>query len=309
MNKKLISALTAVLFITPITTISAKAETPVPTLAILDTGIDSSIPSIKEKLLYEVCILEWASCANGKTFMEGPGAASLPSNIITKNGFDHGTFMTSVAIKTNPNIKIVFVRVVGNTPTAGRQIVNETALSRAFEWVQLNKAKFNIQAIAFSQGKHDNLAKSGNYCPKSTKMRSVISRLLSIGVPTFAATGNNRDYSRIDWPSCIEDTISVGGTSENGEIAIYSNTDPVTMDFVALGVLDNVSGVADVKSRIAGTSVSTQIAAASWLALKQSKPTMSDSDLYNLLVKTSLPAKGPSTVVGKLIDLNGAING
>lgn len=309
MNKKLISALIAVTLITPATISSANAEAPVPTLAILDTGLDSSIPSIKDKLVYEACVLEWASCANGQSFMEGPGAASLPSNVITKNGFDHGTLMTSVAIQSNPNMKIVFVRVIGHTPSAGRQIVNETALSKAFEWVYNNKSKFNIQAISFSQGKRDNLGKTTDYCPKSAKMRSVISNLLSIGVPTFAATGNNRDYLKIDWPSCIQDTISVGGTSENGEIAIYSNTDPVLMDFVAIGVLDDVIGVGNVKSRIAGTSVSTQVAAANWIALKQAKPSLSNSDLYNLLVKTSLTAKGPSSVVGKLINMNGALNG
>jgi hypothetical protein len=309
MNKKTILTILTALLITPIVSYSANAEVKTPTLAILDTGLDTSVQSIKDKLVYEVCILEWASCANGKTFMEGPGASSLPANILSKNGFDHGTLMASVAIKSNPNMNIVFVRVIGNTPTAGRQLVNETALSKAFEWVNSNRQKFNIQAISFSQGKRDNLLKAVDYCPKSLKMRSVISSLLLSGVPTFAATGNNRDYSRIDWPSCIPDTISIGATDENNEIAIYSNTDQNLMDFVSIGVLDNVIGVNNTQSRIAGTSVSTQVAAAQWINLKQSKPNLSNSELYSLLVKTSSPAKGPSSVVGKQINLVGAING
>ena len=309
MNKKIIALLIAISFIAPIASVSANANTNTPTLAILDTGLDTSIPSIKEKLIYEVCILEWASCANGKSFMEGNGAASIPFHILSKNGWDHGTLMTSVAIKSNPNMNIVFVRIIGHTPTAGRQIVNETALSKAFEWVNNNRSKFNIQAVSISQGRDNNLSRSLDYCPKSAKMRSVISVLLTAGVPTFAATGNNRNYSRIDWPSCIEDTISVGATTEQDEIALYSNTDQVRMDFVARGVLDDVIGINNVQSRITGTSVSTQIAASQWLTVKSSKPSMSMTDLYNLFVKTSVTVKGPSSVTGKLMSLSGALNG
>jgi len=53
--------------------------TSVPSLAILDTGLDTSIPSIKEKLIYEVCILEWTTCPNGQSFMEGPGSTHAAS--------------------------------------------------------------------------------------------------------------------------------------------------------------------------------------------------------------------------------------
>lgn len=309
MNKKIISAIAVALFITPIAAVSAKAETHTPTLAILDTGLDTSVQYLSGKIAYEACVLGWDSCANGKSFMEGPGAASIPSSMITKNGWDHGTLMTSVAVKHNSNLKIVFVRVIGNTPTGGRQIVTESALAKAFDWVYTNKDKFNIQAISFSQGRQDILGKTADYCPKTLSMRASISKLISAGVPTFAATGNNRNYSKIDWPSCIQDTISVGATTEQDEIAIYSNTDAKLMDFVARGVVDDIMGVGDVSSRIAGTSVSAQIAAAQWIYLKQLKPTLSTNDLYSLLLKTAVPVKGPSTVIGNLINLNGAING
>lgn len=309
MNKKIISAVLAATLLTPITIVSAKAATPAPSIAILDTGIDSTVPSINSKLIYEACILGWDSCANGKSFMEGPGAAALPKSIIFSNGWDHGTLMASVAIKANPNVNIVFVRVIGNTPTGGRQIVNESALTKAFEWVLLNKDKFNIQAVGFSQGRRDILVKSADYCPKTVKMRSVISRLVSSNVPTFAATGNNRDYNRIDWPSCIQDTISVGATTEQDEIAIYSNMDNKIVDFVARGTIDDVSGPGNISSRIAGTSASAQVAASQWVALRQAKPNLTYSQLYDLFSKTSVKAVGPSNTFGKLINLEAAING
>ena len=106
MNKKILLGLVALTLVIPSTShANVKNRTlSAPTLAILDTGLDTSVPSIKDKLVYEVCILEWNSCPNGKTFMEGPGSAVLPSNIISANGFDHGTQMSSVVASLDPNI-------------------------------------------------------------------------------------------------------------------------------------------------------------------------------------------------------------
>jgi len=309
MNKKIITAVLAATLLTQITIVSAKAVTPKPSIAILDTGIDTSIVSLKDRVIYEACILQWESCANGKSFMEGPGAASLPKSIISTNGWDHGTLMASVAAKSNADMNIVFVRVIGNTPTGGRQIVNESALSSAFEWVFANKDRFNIQAISFSQGRRDILTKSVDYCPKTVKMRSVISKLLSSNVPTFAATGNNKDYTKIDWPSCIQDTIAIGATTEQDEIAIYSNVDSKSMDFVARGVLDNITGPGNVQSRVAGTSASTQVAASQWISLRQSKPNLNYPQLYDVFLKTSITVAGPSNTFGKLINVEAAKNG
>jgi hypothetical protein len=106
MNKKLIALITLITLIAPIKAIAAE---PAPTIAILDTAIDTSLPEFKDKIVQEVCILEWTTCPNGQSFMEGKGAASLPANLITLNGFDHGTFMASVFVATNPNVNIVIL--------------------------------------------------------------------------------------------------------------------------------------------------------------------------------------------------------
>ena len=58
----------------------------------------------------------------------------------------------------------------------------------------------------------------------------------------------------------------------------------------------------------AGTSVAAQTAAAQWIALKQSKPNLSITQLSDLISKTAKPIKGKQGN-GKLFDLNGAING
>ena len=307
MNKKILVGLVALMLTIPATShANIKNKTvSVPTLAILDTALDTSIPSIKSKLLYEVCILEWTTCPNGKSFMEGPGSSHLPIEAITKNGFDHGTQMASAAINANPNMNIVFVRIIGQNINYDRQIANELTINNALNWVIANKDKFNIQAVSMSQGM-SNLNTLSDYCLSTPNTQQSIKNLLSLNVPTFIPVGNSRNYKMIDWPSCIPESFAIGAGSKNG-IELYSNYDSNLVDFFSNGNV-RVSAPGNITKNAAGTSISAQIAAAQWIALKQSKPTLSITQLSDLISKTARSIKGKQGN-GKLFDLNGAING
>ena len=312
MNKKILTALIAVLIAIPTSSFAnvksstlKNRTTTVPTLAILDTAIDNTIPAIKEKLIYEACVLEWTTCPNGRSFMEGSNSATLPLNAITRNGFDHGTKMASAAIQSNPNMNIVFVRIIGQNINYDRQIATSTTISMALDWVIQNKEKFNIQAVAMSQG-HHNLVDSSDYCPKSPLVESKIKTLVDLSVPVFLASGNSYDYSKIDWPSCIPNSIAVGGATKNG-IELYSNHDSNLIDFTA-NSRAQVQVPGGAKVNVTGTSISTQIAAASWLAVKYAKPTLSYTQIYDLIKSKSKPVKGKQGN-SILIDLAAALNG
>jgi hypothetical protein len=311
MNKKIALGVLALTMVIPSTShadIKNRTST-VPTLAILDTALDTSIPSIKEKLVYEVCILEWTTCPNGQSFMEGPGASHLPLSSITKNGFDHGTQMASVAIAANPNMNIVFVRVIGQNINFDRQITGEKTVYSALDWVYANKDKFNIQAVSMSLG-DSNISGVGHYCPVTPNTQQSIKNLLSAGIPTFFPTGNGRNYNRIDWPSCIPESFAIGAGSRNG-IELSSNSDQLLTDFYALG---NTKAIypGNVVKNASGTSVSAQIAASQWIVLKQSKPGYTVQQITDLISKTSTKInrgkKFPNSF-GNLFDLSKALNG
>ena len=89
----------------------ARAEYP-QTLVIADTALDSSMPEFSNNIVHELCILDWSTCPNGENFMEGKGSANLPNGFIASNGFNHGTQMVSASVRTNPKIKIIFIRVI-----------------------------------------------------------------------------------------------------------------------------------------------------------------------------------------------------
>ena len=277
-----------------------------PAIAILDSALDTSLPIFKDRIAYEVCILEWNSCPNGKSFMEGAGSTTLPLSILNNGqGFDHGTQMASVVASIDPNVKIVFIRIIGNTPYGARQISNEVTVTNALSWVLANKDKYNIKSVAMSQG-HHNLNAIADYCPSTPNTKNLVTSLTNVGVATFFPAGNARDYSKIDWPACINESISVGATDQYDGVALYSNYDPTKLDFYALGNMKvTLPGGKTING--AGSSISVQVAATQWALLKTAKPTLSQDQLISLLSQTSVPVKGSKGQTGKLINLLGAL--
>ena len=300
MKNKLITAVLTLSLLSPVAIAQASvSDTPV--LAILDTGIDTTLPQFKDKIVGEVCILEWALCPNGTKFQEGPGSASMPANLITQNGFDHGTIMTDIAIKNNPSLKVLFIKIIGNSSTGLRKPTGESTISAALFWVRDNASKYNIKAVSMSQGTHVLGAAGTDYCPKYTRTISAVTSLMSMGIPVFSASGNNRDYQRIDWPSCIPEVISVGAVDQINEMTTYSNSDPKLIDFFALGNMQ-AFGPANIGQNVAGTSASTQVVAAKYLlATKQFG--YDGQKLIDKLQSIALPTVGRQGKFTKLFSL------
>lgn len=307
--KKLLILITALTLTMPVAANAALKNQTVsqPTLAILDTALDTSLPIFKDKVAYEVCILDYASCANGSKTMYGAGAAGMPLNWMKTNGFDHGTQMASAAVQANPNMKIVFIRIIShNLINGARKPVSNAIVGEALSWVYANKDTYNIQAVAMSQGTHA-LLSTTDYCPKEPKTELMITNLLSAGIPTFFAAGNGRDYTKIDWPSCIPNSIAIGAIDQIGDIASYSNYDKL-LDIYAAGYA-NMYAPGGTQTYNVGTSVATQIAASQYIAIKTAKPTYTFTQLYDLIIKTSVVAKSGRVPYGKAINLQGALNG
>jgi hypothetical protein len=224
-----------------------------PAIAIIDTAVDTS--KVKN-VVYEVCILYEIRCPNKNSFMEGPGAASLPAAQLYKNGFEHGTIMSLIASAVNKDMNIVFIRVVSMTNTGRQGYYDDKLVDQALKWVAANKTRFNIVAVSASVGSHQ-LKSMPNYCPINTSLRNTIISLQNIGVATIFAAGNNYDIDRVDYPACISEAIAVGSTGEQGNVELYSNGGK-DIDFYALGTYNT-----SVK-RAMGTSAATAALAGYW---------------------------------------------
>lgn len=296
-----------------------KTRTSVPTLAILDTALDTSIPSIKSKLIAEVCILDWPSCPNGKSFMEGAGSSVLPMNILSTANFNHGTQMASVAIANNPNLNIVFVRIFGHTSKGQRQTTGINTLVNALNWVKSNKDKYNIVAVSASQGATApviNKSATSTYC-SPTALDSVIASLDSVGLPVFFPSGNSgmnaKMVGKIEWPACISQSIAVGGVESGShldkpQISLTSSYDEKLVDLWG-EIGQNVYLPGNVSGYAYGTSVSAQVIAAKYVYLKTLKPSLTTSQLISLMKTASSTVENTFNQKVYLFNLSKAING
>lgn len=312
--KKLITALVAITLITTSMPAQAKLKntTSVPTLAVLDTALDTSIPSIKSRLIYEVCILDWPSCPNGTKFMEGPGASVLPANIVSNKDFNHGTQMVSAAIANNPNMNILFIRIIGNTTRGTRQTTGVLTVTNALEWVFKNKDKYNISAVSVSQGNQSVLKKTTtNYCPV-TATDIMVDRLYSVNVPVFFPSGNDRDKSRINWPACIPNAVAVGGVEVAGldkpQPSLVSNYDGTLIDIWA-EITSPVIFPGGSTGNAYGTSISNQIAAARYISVKTAKPSLTTAQLLSLIKSKATPVPNTLNQNIFMFNLGAALNG
>jgi hypothetical protein len=265
-------------------------------IVIIDTAIDSSIPQLKAKLVQEVCFIGSMVCPNGQKFQEGLGAATLPSSQALKGGFEHGTIMALIANKVNPDADIIFVRIAGMLKNGKMDTYSINEVTKALTWVVNNKQKYNIVSVSASMGNH-NLGTGPKYCPiRKTHAELIgnIDKLSAVGVATMFAAGNNRDYSRIDFPACIPQAVAVGGATEDDAMAPYSNA-AVEVDFYSLGAFDTQIG------RSVGTSAATAAFSAYWA--KNYKGTYQST--YDYFVSVSKSAVGRTTTTNRLVSLLG----
>jgi len=298
--------------------VNLKPKTVVPTLAILDTALDTSIPSIKSRLVAEVCILDWPSCPNKTKFMEGAGASVLPISMLSTNSFNHGTQMASAAIASNPNINIVFIRIVGNTTKGGQQTYGLNTLVNALTWVNNNKAKYNIVAVASSHATNVPVIRRSAdtaYC-LPTAVDTIVSNLNNSGVPVFFPAGNSGGNpsmkNKIEWPGCISQSIAVGGVEtlnlDKPQVSLISNYDSKLVDLWG-EVQQPTLYPGNVNGYSYGTSVSVQVIAAKYVQLKVLKPTLTSSQLISLMKTASDPVENSYGQNVYLFKLSKVING
>lgn len=67
--------------------------------------------------------------------MEGKGAATLPKDQLYSNNFDHGTKVALVAQKVNPEINIIFIRIVQRTEDGLIGYYSDPELIMSINWI------------------------------------------------------------------------------------------------------------------------------------------------------------------------------
>jgi len=292
--KKVIAIAVAVASLIPV---SAKADNPNTNIVIIDTGYDSSVSQFAGKIAYEVCFTN-KLCPNGQSFQEGAGSAVLTSAQLTAKDATHGTQMLSASIQTNPNTKFIYIRAYGisngylNSPI-------DSDFVNMLNWINTNKVKFNVGAVVWSAARQVTTS-----CPSNDSITSLVNTLKLSGVPVISAAGNNYDYVHVSFPACLTPIIAIGSIDAYGH-ALYSNAGK-DLDFDAMGTM-TVSNGGVTKIQSVGTSLAAQVFAASWIAIKQAKPTLTYDQEYALIQSTQTLSKNAKVQNVPTINLAGAL--
>ena len=256
-----------ILLITNFFSVPVKADSQ-PVVAIIDTGFNTALPFFKDKVVAEYCFVEYSTCPNGKTSMDGVGAASI--NFKTTNlTTNHGTQLASVISKVNPSVKFVLIRIVGYFPNGNPYLYTNGAVKASLDWILENQTKYAISVVNIAQGK------IFANCGVPTGTAEVVAKLKSLNVAIIGATGNNSNKTAINSIACLPDVISIGATDNPGQaftgqaydpnvtptIARYSNGSAPTFYANGRWYVTNVDGTTKF---IVGTSTATASVVGWW---------------------------------------------
>lgn len=253
MKKTLIAVLAALTIFAPMQIAKAADQRVV---AIIDTAIDSSKNT---SVVYEVCFTQNKSCPNKTNFMEGKGSANSsiwPTSML--NPVYHGHSMVSASVKTNPNIKIVFIRIADITSSGG-SLNSGQSLSQAMDWVSKNALTYSIDAISVSQSRVN-----WTTCPTDLVISNAIKSLETQSIPTFVATGNDRLTDKVGFPACVDGAVGVGAMTAKGDmLSAVTNRGP-GLDVVAVGDME-ITRYNGTSAPMSGTSVANVVAATKYV--------------------------------------------
>lgn len=185
---------------------------------------------------------------------------------------NHGNAMAEVAKKQNQSLSIILLRAT--TPSAKRvNPVDAGNFIDALNWVNTNSSKVGAVSLSrYFNGNKTCSPASGNTAPyggvseADKTIRTLISTLNSKGIPVFVSTGN-KVGTKIDYPACIPEVVSVSTGARNSQGTIVSvNAFDNNTDYFSLTEFSNYES--SLFGLIPQTTSSAAVAvAAQWLTI------------------------------------------
>lgn len=282
------------------------------TVAILDSGVDSTHPFLQGKVVSEACYStpnkqngEESLCPNGENSQVGPGSArpGCPFQLC-----DHGTHVAGIIAGNQMTIdfeephgpqtlagvakgaSIIAIQVFERDP--GDKISTyPTDQIKALERVYALRNEFRIAAVNMSLG--GERYTSQEECDSlNPSIKAAIDLLRSVGIATIVSSGNAGYIDSTSSPACLSSVISVGSVgydetsvwiSESSNRASWLSLYAPGIDIVSAGFGD--SGDWTAKS---GTSQAAPHVAGAWAVLREKAPSASIDDILTALQSTGI---------------------
>lgn len=264
-------------------------------VAVIDSGFDTSHPTLRGKIAAEKC---FRSCVNGANLQTGAGSSqshcgSYFDHLVTapsSSDCSHGTSVASVVTgATAPSqgvaggAKLVLAKVGDETARANPRSASIAAL----DWVYSVRNTYKIAAVNMSFGSDAET----NCDAQDPTFTSIIASLHSAGVLPVAASGNEEYTDSVSFPSCVTHVVSVGATETNDSVAYYSNSSS-RIDLWAPGrtYVAELGGGAAVG---AGTSYASPVVAGAAATIRQKNPGWTNAQVLSQMKATGVPVTDP----------------
>ncbi len=283
-------------------------------VAIIDSGVDTSHPSLEGRVVAEACFSYTGHCPNGQTEQTGPGSAQ-PCEL-DEHHCGHGTHVASIAAGATaetdaglnpqgvaPQADILAVQVsstVNDTVTfAGSDV------AKALEWVHEQAGSRNVAAANVSLGTE--LVYDIPCDNRAGATTEAISLLRDLDVPTVVAAGNGNPgaQDRVAMPACISNAISVSASTAGDTLASFTNVaDAVSL--VAPGEGIRAAWPQSSVVEMTGTSMAAPHVAGGWATLRQVRPADSVGEHLRVLRETAVDVPFGASGALPRIDLGAA---
>jgi subtilisin len=274
------------------------------TIAVLDTGIDSSHPFLAGKVIEEACFSINSNCPNRATTMTGPGSGVYCT--YAPAGCRHGTHVAGIAAGqgntfsgVGKGASIMSVQIFSRFTRTANCGTGEDPCTLSNFSDQI-KGLERVFALRFTHSFSSVNVSIGGFqffsnCDTSTSVpasayKAAIDNLRPVNIPTVIASGNNGFTNSMNFPACISSAVSVGSTTKSDTISSFSNS----ASFLSLlapgsGINSSVPPALSGGQQFApfnGTSMAAPHVAGAWALLKQQNPTASVASILSALQST-----------------------
>jgi hypothetical protein len=261
------------------------------TVAVLDTGVDTTHPDLAGSIIAEECFCKDNCCPNGTNRQSGPGSAAT--------SYAHGIHVTGIIVSKGivaptgvaPGAKVVAIKVLDDN---GNGWLDDWML--ALDWIAANRP--DIQAINMSLESNSSLTFSG-HCDKApspnsyaTAFAQALEPLRARGTLTFAASGNYSSLNEMTLPACVSAAVAVGSVTKQDVMSSFTNRDSA-LDLLAPGgsIARGITstGLGHSTATMYGTSMAAPHATGTAALLLALDPTLSADALEGVLKSTGVP--------------------
>jgi subtilisin family serine protease len=271
-------------------------------IAVVDSGVDRTHAFLAPRVVAEACFASaeagpGGDCPNGEATQIGPGAAETCA--FAPLACSHGTHVAGITAGSGPEFSgvapaagLIAVQVF-HASTECFLLLEEFPCPRAYEsdivagleYVLSLSDQHNIAAINMSLG---GTAYDSACDAESPLFSAIINNLKSVGIATIAASGNEGLTDGIAEPACIGAAISVGATTDEDEVAWFSNAS-ADLDLLAPGEGINSSVPGGDFAELDGTSMAAPHVAGAWAIFKQAHPNATVDEALASFISTGIP--------------------